>query len=116
MGELVSINTAWPVFVQREWDSWRSAEVRLRDLTEVHWCRPEGAPRLLVHAYVLCSDIVSGDLSHQCDQTTSPHRLLVCILKRRCSPAVYSALMRRADSSPMLSRLVPFRTPDGMLD
>ena len=83
--------------VQSEWDGWRNAEVRLGDLRGVHWFQPTRAPHALVHGYIACSDIVIGDIPHDCDRRSVPHRLLVCILKRHTIATVYTELARRAD-------------------
>jgi hypothetical protein len=83
--------------VQSEWKGWRIAEVRLGDLQAVHWCQPSQAPHPLVHGYILCTDIVTGDIPHDCDRTAAPHRLRVCVLKRHSLPAAFAELVRRAD-------------------
>jgi hypothetical protein len=85
--------------VHAEWDGWRSAEVRMRDLHDVHWLRPNGAPRRFVHAFISCTDIVSGDIAHRCEAASAPHRLLVCVLKRHAIPDAYAELARRAGGS-----------------
>jgi hypothetical protein len=84
------------VAVRGEWDGWRAADVEARNLTELHWSQPPGAPRAIVHGFIRCSDIVRGDLPHGCERTAGPHRLLVCILKRHNPPSVYAAIERRA--------------------
>ena len=86
-----------PVFVQREWDGWQTAEVQLRDLQNIHWFQPARAPRPLLHGYVSCSSITGGALPHNCDQTKGPHTLLVCVLKCHSAPSVYEEMARRAD-------------------
>jgi len=83
--------------VQSEWNGWRNAEVRLGDLRDVHWFQPTRAPHPLVHGYILCSNIVTGDIPHDCDRRSAPHRLLVCILKSHTIATVYADLARRAD-------------------
>ena len=83
--------------VQSEWNGWRNAEVRLGGLRDVHWFQPTRAPHALVHGYILCSNIVIGDLPHDCDRRSAPHRLLVCILKSHTIATVYADLARRAD-------------------
>jgi hypothetical protein len=83
--------------VQREWDGWRTAEVRLSDLQDVHWFQPGGAPRPLVHGYISCGSVVRGDIPHDCDRTPAPHRLLVCVLKKHTAAGAYSEIARRAD-------------------
>ena len=95
--------------VQSDWNGWRKADVRLGDLRDVHWFQPTRAPRALVHGYISCLNILTGDIPHDCDQRSAPHRLHVCILKRHTIPAVYAELARRADlqrTSPLDSRAV----------
>lgn len=82
--------------VQSAWDGWRNAEVRFNDLRDVHWLQPARAPHALVHGSISCSNIVTGDIPHDCDRRSAPHRLLVCILKRHTIPTVYAELARRA--------------------
>jgi hypothetical protein len=88
--------------VQSEWNGWRNAEVRLADLRDVHWFQPTRAPHALVHGYILCSNIVIGDIPHDCDCRSAPHRLLVCILKTHTIATVHAELARRADERRML--------------
>jgi hypothetical protein len=83
--------------VHREWHGWRSAEVRFSDLQEIHWHQPSGAPHSLIHAYVSCTGLVTGDIPHDCDGKSAPHKLLVCVLKRHALPSAYTALVRYAD-------------------
>jgi hypothetical protein len=85
------------VVVQREWNGWRTALTRLVDLEHVHWLQPSGAPRRLIHAYVPCTKLQSGNIPHECDEPSAPHRLLVCILKCHTAPGVFEALSRDAD-------------------
>jgi hypothetical protein len=83
--------------VQSAWNGWRNAEVRLGDLRDVHWFQPPRAPHALVHGYIVCSNIVIGDIPHDCDRSSAPHRLRVCILKSHTIATVYAELARRAD-------------------
>jgi hypothetical protein len=85
------------ICVQAEWDGWRTAEVPLESLSDIHWRQPARAPRALLHGYVMCSDILAGDIPHGCAETAGPHRLLVCVLKRHSTFASYAELVRRAD-------------------
>ena len=82
--------------VQREWDGWRLAEVRFKDLQDVHWFQPLGAPRALVHGYVAPSTVVSGDLVEKTGGETQD-RLLVCVIKCHMAAPIYTALAARAD-------------------
>lgn len=84
------------ILVSATWNDWHSAEARLGDLDDVHWQQPEGAPRVMVCAYVSCASI-HGDLSHHCDRVSAPHRVPVCILRSRNIPAAYEEAARRAD-------------------
>jgi hypothetical protein len=90
------------VRVHSEWNGWRNAEVRLGDLRGVYWFQPNGAPQAIVHGYISCSDIVTGDVPHGCDRSSAPHRLFVCILKRHAIPTVHAELARRADEQRTL--------------
>lgn len=84
------------VVVQAEWDGWRTALVLLADLEDVQWLQPSGAPHPVIHAYVSCTNLRSGDLQHECDRTSAPHQLLVCVLKSHVTPSVFEELARRA--------------------
>lgn len=86
------------VRVHREWDSWRSAEVRLSDIQDVHWLQPGHAPHPIVHGFVSCTSIVGGELPHDCEHSSAPHTVRVCVLKRHAIPAVYAELVRRAEA------------------
>jgi hypothetical protein len=68
----------------------------LRDLVDIHWRQPIRAPRPLVHGYIRCTDIIAGEIPHVCEQTGTPHRLLVCVIKRHSAPSVFEELARRA--------------------
>ena len=84
--------------VQREWNGWRLAEVRFNDLKDVHWFQPAGAPRPLLHGYVVPSALVSGDLMEQ-GVATPAERLLVCVIKCHMAAPVYTALAARAGAA-----------------
>jgi len=84
--------------VQREWNAWRTAGVRLGDLEAVHWLQPNGAPVPLIHAYVACTSFVTGSIQHGCEGTA--HRLLVCVVKCHVTPGVHAELARRAGHQP----------------
>jgi hypothetical protein len=82
--------------VQREWNGWRLAEVRVKDLQDVHWFQPPGAPRALLHGYVSPSTVVSGDLIERAG-AEAPDRLLVCVIKCHMAAPLYTALAAKAD-------------------
>jgi hypothetical protein len=85
--------------IHRAWNEWRSAEVRLSHLHDVHWRQPAGAPHPLIHGYVSCDAIVSGAIPHECQQSARvPHMLLVCVLKRHTLCTPYADLVRCANA------------------
>jgi hypothetical protein len=86
--------------VQREWNGWRLAEVRFKDLQDVHWFQPPGAPRALLHGYVAPATVVSGDLVEPAAASPAPvDRLLVCVIKCHTAAPIYTALAARADQA-----------------
>lgn len=87
------------IVVQREWNGWRTARVRVSDLENVHWLQPPGALRPLIHAYVPCTAIQSGEVPHDCGGSGTPHSLLVCVLKCHVAPSIFERLSRDADAS-----------------
>jgi hypothetical protein len=90
--------------VQSDWNGWRTAEVRLGDLHDVHWLQPGHAPQPLIHGYVACTAVLTAAIPHDCGQRPSPHRLLVCVLKKHTMPSTYAELERLAEAHrPMLS-------------
>ena len=84
------------ISIQREWNGWRTAQVRLGALESIHWHQPSGAPKPLLHGYVSCEEIIAGNLQHDCAGTPR-HRLLVCVLKCHTAGTIYAALANRAD-------------------
>ena len=97
------------VVVQGEWNGWRTAVVRASDLDSPHWSQPAGAPRPLLHAYVPCGSIVSGEIQHQCGP--APHRLHVCVLKKHTAPALFEALARIANAETANASFIPGDMP-----
>ena len=93
-----SFEDARTVEVIAGWNGWRTAQVRLRDLENVHWFQPTGAPRPILHAYVRCTSLSSGELGHDCAATEGPHRLLLCILKSHTPVNTYRELAARAEA------------------
>jgi hypothetical protein len=84
------------VCVQREWNGWQTAEVRLSDLHDIHWFQPDHAPKPLVHGYVSCASLGADALPHNCERTAGPHTLLVCVIKRHMTPSIYQEVAKRA--------------------
>jgi hypothetical protein len=84
------------VVVQADWNGWRTATARLADLEDVRWLQPPGAPRPLIHASIECTKLVSRHVLHDCDPSSAPHAIVVCVLKCHTAPKVYEALSRHA--------------------
>jgi hypothetical protein len=103
------LDRATTVLVQRQWDGWRTTSVRLSDLHDVHWHQPAHAPQPLLHAYVLCTEVATRELPHDCVPATVPHRVRVCILKIHTQPGTYSTLKARADEAARRSAGGPAR-------
>jgi len=84
------------ICVAADWNDWRSANARLSDLRDIHWHQPQRAPQPMIHAYLSCANIVSGDLPHQCDRSSTPHLIRVCVLRSHNVASAYAELVRRA--------------------
>lgn len=107
------------IFVEQTWNGWRIAEIPVRNLHEVHWRQPAGAPRALLHGYISCGDIAADVFAHDCDRGSAPHRLLVCVLKKHCAPSTYASVAERAGASvktvaPATTAIPVRRQPQGM--
>ena len=84
------------VVVQRDWNGWQKAMTPLSALEDIPWRQPAGAPRPLIHAYVACGALVSGDVPHDCAGAGPDHRLLVCVLKCHTPALAFERLVERA--------------------
>ena len=88
------------IAVQTLWNGWRTALVRVGDLENLHWFQPVGAPRALLHGELPCTALRSGSVPHQCDPSTRPHRLNVCVIKSHVTAAIFEALANLAGERP----------------
>lgn len=75
------------VWVRRQWNDYRDAAYRIRDVSGWHWSDVSGgvnvaAPRPFIHAYVSCNSIIAGELAHSCSHGKGPHRIKVCVTKK----------------------------------
>jgi hypothetical protein len=73
--------------VRQEWNDWRIATYRLRDVSELRWAWRGGGskrrtPQPFVHGYVMCNAMIRGELAHMCPHGEPPHRLKVCLTKK----------------------------------
>jgi len=76
-----------------QWNEWRAVRVRVRDLNDIQWLQPRGAPRALIHAHVSPRKLV-GRLAGVAE---GPEPVLVCILKSHTAADIYEELQRRAN-------------------
>ena len=97
-GDLMNSYNDSAISVNVEWNDWRSAHARLADLHDVHWHQPKGAPHPMLHAYVSCREINGAALPHQCEASSAPHAIRVCVLKSHNIPEVYTELARQIKS------------------
>jgi hypothetical protein len=92
------------VNVRRQWNDWREAAYRLKDISDLHWSRASGgiyatAPQPFVHAYVWCDGMINGELAHSCQHGQGPHRIKVCLTK--CSnKAIWPIIESLVGSKP----------------
>jgi hypothetical protein len=77
------------VKVRRAWnDTVHTAKVPLEAVGLLHWeiVTQETAhiPLQFIHGYVLCDQLLSGELAHSCEseQEQAPHIIKVCIVKK----------------------------------
>jgi hypothetical protein len=89
------------VRVRAAWNSWHTAEVRVGDLSDVHWTQPAGAPRPIIHASISCTGTLADELPHRCSELDDGHRISVCLLKHDCVTPVYLDLALRAEAPPL---------------
>jgi hypothetical protein len=78
---------ATAISVRRQWNDWAIARYKLKDISRLHWSDFSGginatAPQLFVHGYVLCNQVIDGELSHSCRHGPPPHLIKVCITKK----------------------------------
>ena len=89
--------------VRRQWNDYRLARYRLKDIDELHWSNYSSggfsAPGLFVHGYVRCDQMLSGKLSHSCQHGPPPHRLKVSMTKTG-NEAIWSKILERAGPKP----------------
>ncbi len=93
------------VWVRRQWNDYRKAQYRLRDLQGAHWDWTSGgvnvpAPQPFMHGYVWCNGMLGGELAHSCAHGPGPHRIQVCVVKKDNTAAVIAQLERQAGPRP----------------
>lgn len=93
------------VYIRRQWNDWRKARVRLKDLHNLRWDDVSGgvyarAPQPFIHGYVWC-DRVHGELAHSCLHGEGPHWIKVCVVKRDNEPRVFKILQLLAEGKKL---------------
>jgi len=86
------------VWVRRRAERPARAAFPLPALDRVHlaWLSGGVGPRLVLHAFVSCTDLLDGDLDHACVAGSEPHRFRVAVLVEDNPPETVVALARRA--------------------
>ncbi len=97
-----AVNKVW---VRRQWNDWRLALYRVDQLENVHWDRISGgveavAPQPFLHGYVMCTEMLEGELGHSGVHGPCPHRIKVCITKKGNDRAVFDRLVEMAGPKP----------------
>ena len=85
------------VYIRRQWNDWRIAQIPLRNLTNLHWDNFSGgvfakAPQFFIHGYAWCTNI-EGDIAHSCMHGHPPHSIKVCVVKKDNDPTIFSLLL-----------------------
>jgi hypothetical protein len=89
------------VTVRRQWNDWRHATVRIKDIGGLHLSDTSGgvharSPRAFLHGYVLCDSFIDGEVAHSCRHGSGPHNIKVCIVQKDNTKQVYAALKAAA--------------------
>lgn len=98
------------LWVRRQWNASLAAEIRLADLSGLHWSDFSGgvgkrANRPYLHGYMSCDAIISGDLDHSCMHGPPPHRIKVCVVAKDNDRKLMATL--KAGVAPRKNHLIP---------
>lgn len=93
------------VYVRRQWNDWRIAEVELIKIEGLKWSYFSGgvyarSPQPFVHGYVLCTDII-GDIAHSCLHGEGSHRIKICIVRKDNSSKIWQKILKIVGSKPI---------------
>lgn len=83
----------------------RRARYRSTDLGQPHWDRSSGGVlpglhRYSIHGFVLCDEMLNGELEHSCEPGSGPHRIKVCVMAADNDRAVMKLLKAQAGPKP----------------
>lgn len=107
------------VYVRRHPLDWQTAEYRLSALScELFWDRQsggvnKGTSHPALFGYVMCDEMLSGELAHSCAHGPAPHRIKVCLVKK-LNKARWKELLQRV--SPPRRPVLLFRVPRSILE
>jgi hypothetical protein len=92
------------VFIRRQWNDYRTAEVELSRIEGLHWDIVSGgvrapSPQPFVHGYVKCTDVI-GDIAHSCSHGEAPHTIKVCIVKKDNDPKIWQKILSIVGPKP----------------
>lgn len=92
------------VYIRRQWNDWRTAEVEFSKIESLRWDVVSGgihapAPQPFVHGYVQCTD-VRGEIAHSGLHGECPHRIKVCIVKKENEPEVWDKILNIVGPKP----------------
>lgn len=103
------------VKVRRHWNDWRIATYHLADLGGVHWDTMSGgvqstAPQPFLHGYVVCAQMLDGELAHSGAHGPCPHEIKVCVVKKDNAPTIFAGLCTAAGPKPPRATAAPRRS------
>ena len=90
------------ITVRRHWRDSQKGQVHINKLTNLRFESVSGgvgvmAPRRFLHGYILCTDLVSGEIAHSGRHGPPPHEIIVCITKKDNTPEMYKWLLDNSD-------------------
>jgi hypothetical protein len=93
------------VHVRRQYDDWNGADVRLDQVSRLHWSDTSGgvnakANRSYIHGYVWCTD--AKGISHSCTHGPPPHLVKVCLVKSQ-NKAAWPKIIERLNADSAVS-------------
>src|SRR5262249_7056213 len=74
------------VSVRRQPDDWKIATYELQKISGLHVATGGGGVQrrsaMHVYGYVLCDEMVNGELEHSCQHGPPPHQIKVCVTRK----------------------------------
>jgi len=85
--------------------SYLIASYPLDSIRRPHWSDVSGgvyarAPQPLLHAYVMCDEMLEGEIDHSGEHGPCPHEIKVCIVKKDNDPEIYDEVKSAAEPRP----------------